>query len=192
MKKLGIGVDLEAKRVNDMTFDLQGERLAMIVDFHRIIIVEFSNKGNTYEKKMDRTLNYGVLKIKWGHPKQGNFLAASTCLKTIVIMQKKRAPSRKDQNEYSFKESQDLRENIMEIKFLPRQQERRLSVGFFDGKVSIYSIKEDEFGNLHLLPINTLDVSSCPVYCLSWSKDHQNSLMFAAGMHIKVGIPSEC
>ena len=89
-------------------------------------------------------------------------------------------------NLFSSKEFHNLKENVMELKFLPKEYGRKLSVGFFDGSITVFSIEGITHGNLDLKPIYSLEIGQNPIACLSWCKDDKNSLLCAVGLSIKV------
>jgi hypothetical protein len=186
MKKLNIKMDLENKQVNDMSFDWFGRRIALILDFKEIAIFRIPEQEESYQSEFEANFEYGILKVKWCHPHHGIMLAASTCIKSVIIILKENCIIKKSSNKFVFKEFHDLRENVMDLKFLPKDYGRTLSIGFFDGSVGIYRIEGVIKGNLTMTLILLTQIGNNPVTCLSWSKDDRHPLMFAAGHSIKV------
>jgi WD40 repeat protein len=185
MRKLDIGVNLENRKINDMSFDWYGERIALIMDFKRIMICNLETRSLECEKEIDINFEYGILKIKWCHPQHGHILAASTSVKSLIIIWKEYDAPQKRKT-FSFKEFHDQRENILELKFLPKEKGRKLSVGFYDGSMVIYSIEGMSHGNLTLVKKFFLELGKDPVSCLSWSKEGQDTFFVAVGFNIKV------
>jgi hypothetical protein len=186
MQKLNLKIDFEDREVNDMSFDWFGTRIALIVDFKEIVIFRIPNDLESYQREFGINFDYGILKIKWCHPQHGVMLAASTCIKSVIIILKENSSKSKISNKFSLKEFHDLRENVMDLKFLPKDYGRRLSLGFFDGSVGIYKIEGVHTGNLTMALTILTQIGNSPVTCLSWSKENGHPLMMAVGHSIKV------
>ena len=82
-------LNLKNKTVNDMSFDWYGTRLALIINFRKIVILDVNKNYDKNDNILfEQTFDVGVLKIKWSHPCYGSNLAASTTSKSVIIFHK--------------------------------------------------------------------------------------------------------
>ena len=87
MEKLVTDLKLQGNKINDMSFDWYGTRLAVVINFNHIVLLEIL-PGYSTKQMFDASFECAIQRIKWGHPIHGSILAASTAIKSIVLIYK--------------------------------------------------------------------------------------------------------
>lgn len=91
-------------------------------------------------------------------------------------------------SEYVTPELKDLRENVKELKFLPKECGKKLAVGFIDGFISIFDlIISVKFDYQEIFKFSTSNSNlEYTISSFSFNKNIFESLTIAVGYSVKV------
>lgn len=80
----------------------------------------------------------------------------------------------------------DLREIVQELKFCPKEHGNKLTLGFLDGVISIYSLEGITYGSPKPELIMTFEASPFKISSFSFCKNDSEPPLFAIGFSFHV------
>ncbi|KAJ3127664.1 epoxide hydrolase, soluble (sEH) [Nowakowskiella sp. JEL0407] len=181
----------------DVAYNFYGNRLATCSADHKIKIWDSKSEPSSPDPSWSLSCSWkahdaSILKVTWGHPEFGQFIASCSLDRTVKIWEE---PNQKNSNQWTLLQviSSDLF-YVQDIQFTPSHLGLKLALVSSHGILRIYEstnvvnlskwILVDEF---EIFYTNSASSGSQKIHCLAWNPDRgQEAIAVGCGSVAKV------